>query len=125
MPVPTSYGLGKGWPVAVGQAIPTLGTLTLSPLTATVGVSYSGTISGATIGSTVGAISDDATALTVTGTDTTRSVSGTFSGAGTPTVTMTETYGPASNSPHQSTANVTVSAASSSNNGALVVALSL
>lgn len=82
-----------------------LGTLTLSALTAATGNAWSATINGKTAGSTITASSSDGTTLTVSGT----TVSGTFSAAGSPTITLTETIGGASNSPRVSTATVTVS----------------
>jgi hypothetical protein len=56
---PPSYGVAAGWPGGAGQvtvqqiANPTLNLLSLSPLTATVGSTYTGTISGNTAGSTL------------------------------------------------------------------------
>lgn len=89
----------------------TLAALTLSPLTATAGSAYSGTISGKTAGSSITATSSDGTTLAVSGT----TVSGTFSSAGSPTVTLTETIADAANSPWTSTATITVSAAAGTN----------
>ena len=93
--------------VTVSASAPTLGTLTLSPTTATTGSAFSSTISGATSGSAITATSSDGTALTVSGS----TVSGTFSAAGSPTVTLTETLSGATGSPKTSTATITVSAA--------------
>jgi len=93
---PYNFGILRG---LLGSAAgPTLGTITLSPLTATAGVPYSGTLSGNTGGSTVTYSSSDGTVLTVTGT----TVTGTFAAAGSPTVTPTETLSGASNTPHVS-----------------------
>lgn len=100
--------------ITIAASSTTLGTLSLSPTTATAGSAYSGTISGCTAGSTVTATSSDGTTLTVTGSGTTRTVAGTFAGAGGPTITMTETLSGATNSPNNSTATVTVSAAGGS-----------
>jgi len=91
---------------AVTAAAATLSALTLSPTTATTGTAYSGTISGKTSGSTITATSSDGTALTVSGT----TVTGSFSAAGTPTVTLTETLSGATNTPRTSTVSLTVSA---------------
>jgi hypothetical protein len=76
----------------------TLNALTLSPLSATAGSGYSGTITGKTTGSTITATSSDGTVLTVTGT----TVTGTFSTGGTPTITLTETLAGATNTPRAS-----------------------
>ncbi len=112
-----ALGLGLGLPFATGgltadagggssSGPPTLGTLALSSTTATAGVPYSGTISGNTAGSTITAASSDGTTLTVVGT----TVSGTFAGPGTPTVTLTETLAGATNTPHATGFGFTVSA---------------
>lgn len=94
--------------VTVAAASVTLGTLTVSPLSATAGSAYSGTISGKTSGSTITAVASDGTVLTVVGT----AVSGTFSAAGSPTITLTETLAGATNTPHASPAQaVTVASA--------------
>lgn len=91
--------------ITVAAAAVTLSALTLSPLTATAGVAYSGTISGNTSGSTITATSSDGTALSVSGT----TVTGTFAGAGSPTITLTETLAGATNTPRVSTGTMVVS----------------
>jgi hypothetical protein len=94
--------------VTVSAPAATLNALTLSPLTATQNVAYSGTISGKTTGSTITATSSDGATLTVSGT----TVSGTFTTTGSKTITLTETLAGATNTPRVSTQTVTVSAAS-------------
>jgi hypothetical protein len=79
----------------------TLGTLTLSPLTATAGSLYTGSIATKTAGSTITASSSDGTSLTVSGS----TLTGTFTTAGTPTINLTETLAGASNSPHTTVIN--------------------
>ena len=98
--------------MAVSSAVPSLSVLSLSPLSATATVAYSGTISNATPGSTIGATSSDGTTLVVSGTGTNRTVTGTFSSAGSPTITMTETLSGSPNSPRVSTSNMTVAPSS-------------
>ena len=85
----------------------TLGALTLSPTTATAGTAFTGTVSGRTSGSTITASSSDGTALAVSGT----SITGAFSAAGSPTITLTETLSGATNTPKTSTVGLTVSTA--------------
>lgn len=89
---------------------PTLGTLSVSPGSATAGAAYDGTISGATTGSTITATSSDGTVLTVGGAGSTRTLSGTFASAGTPTIILTETLTGAANTPHVTAGTITVSA---------------
>lgn len=91
--------------VSMGGQAPRLGTLSVSPLTATHGEEWAGAITGAYPGSTVTATSSDSTVLTVDG----ESVTGTFSAAGSKTVTLTETRVGASNSPRVTTVTVVVS----------------
>jgi hypothetical protein len=71
-----SRALAQGWPLIAGQSTRTLGVLTISPTNAVIGQAYSGTISGAAPGSTITLDS-----LTVTGTGTTRTVTGTPTGS--------------------------------------------
>jgi hypothetical protein len=103
-----SLGIGIGMRMGAAKAATTggpvtLNNLTISPTTATAGSAYSGTISGNTAGSTITATSSDGTVLTVTGT----TISGTFTGSA-PTITLVETLGGATNSPHTSTVAMTV-----------------
>lgn len=75
---------------ALGLA-PVLKTITALSQLATTGLAYSSTLNNVSARSVVTASSSDGTVLTVTGTGTTRAISGTFSGVGTPNVTVTET----------------------------------
>lgn len=93
--------------VTVSAAAVTLVTLGISANTATAGTAWNVTISGKTSGSTISATSSDSTTLIVSGT----TLSGTFSAAGTPTLTLTETLVGATNTPRATTVSVTVSAA--------------
>ncbi len=95
--------------IAAGQVViaSTLKTLTLSLTTSTVGSLFSSTISGQTAGSTITATSSDGTVLTVSG----AAVSGTFSTAGNPTITLIETLAGATGSPNPTAIGVTVAAA--------------
>ena len=93
--------------VTVSNPAPVLQVLTLSPQTARAGVAYSGTIGGATAGSSIAAASSDGTALSVSGS----TVSGTFAAAGSPSVTLTETLAGATGSPKSTQLAMTVSAA--------------
>ena len=86
-----------------------LQALALTPATATAGSTWSATISGKTAGSSIAAMSNDGSTLTVSGS----TVSGTFGAAGSPTVTLAETLAGATNSPKSTAVQVTVSAASS------------
>jgi hypothetical protein len=81
-----------------------LAALGLSPLNATVGATWTATITGLTAGSSVQATSSDGAPLTVTGS----TVSGVFAAPGTPTITLTESLGAAVNSPSISTFGVSV-----------------
>lgn len=85
-----------------------LDPLFLTPTTATHGVTYTGTIQGATTGSTLAVTSSDGTSLTVTGTGATRTISGTFTNPGNDTLTIVETLTAAPNSPKTTTASVNV-----------------
>lgn len=85
-----------------GADIIVLDPVSLAPKKATHAVAWTGTLSGTTTGSTVAVTSSDGTAITVSGTGNTRSLSGTFSAAGSPTLTITETLATASNSPKTS-----------------------
>lgn len=101
----------SGLPLAGGQPIvspPALSTLTLALLTSTAGAAYSGTFTGKTSGSTIAATSSDGTVLTVTD----AAVSGTFSAAGSPTISWTETLSGAIGSPKVGSATMVVGAAS-------------
>ena len=98
--------VGGAWANGAPPVIPVLGALTLSSTSAVTGTTWSATISGKTVGSTLAATSSDGTALTVTG----ATVSGAFSAAGTPTITVVETLFGATGSPRTSTATLTVSA---------------
>lgn len=88
------------------SSAPTLGALALTTTTATVDDEWSSAITGATSPSQITAVSDDGTVLTVDG-DT---VTGTFSTAGTPSVTLIEINPEANNSPKTTSVTVTVSA---------------
>jgi len=90
---------------------PVLQVLALSPLSATMAVAFSGTISNCTTGSTVAATSSDSTTLTVTGSGTTRTVAGTFASAGSPTLSLVETLTGASGSPKTTPISFTVNTA--------------
>lgn len=87
-------------------APPVLVALTLGTDTATVDTPWTSTIVGKTPGSTITAVSSDGTSLVVA-TDG-LSVSGTFTVAGSPTVTLTESQPYAVGSPMDSTPTVTV-----------------
>lgn len=103
-----SRALSLGWPLVAGQlaaTTPTLGALSLSPAVATLGVAYTGTISGATPGSNI--VLDS---LTVSGTGTTRTVTGTPSSAGS--WAAVETLSGANGSPRTTSDILLVSAAS-------------
>lgn len=82
-----------------------LNGLTLSPTTATVGVAYSGTVSGKTSGSTLALSGAGAAGLTVSGS----TVSGTPTTPGT--VSIIETLAGATGSPRTSSGVITVAAA--------------
>jgi hypothetical protein len=97
-----SRALALGWPLVCGSPPPTLGTLTISPNTASLGQAYSGTISGATPGSTITLDS-----LTVTGSGTTRAVTGTPTG-NSGNWPATETLAGAVNSPKTTQGLLTV-----------------
>lgn len=84
---------------------PMLGALALTTNTATANTPWSSEITGTTGTSQIGAISSDGTPLTVDGT----TVSGTFTTAGTPSITLTEINPEASNSPKTTSVTVTVS----------------
>lgn len=86
-------------------AAPTLADLTLTTDTASDGVLWTSAIVGKTPGSTIVATSSDAASLVVTG----ASVSGTFAGTGSKTITLVETQTYAIGSPKTSTDTVTVS----------------
>jgi hypothetical protein len=96
--------------IAIKSAAVTLGALGLTSTSAAIGSPFSATITGRTTGSTLAATSSDGTSVSVSGS----TVSGTFSAAGSPTITLTETLSGASNTPKSSTVSVTVSAAAPS-----------
>lgn len=91
-----------------GADIIVLDPLQVTPKTATRAVAYTGTITGATTGSTFTAASSDATTLTVSGTGATRTIGGTFAAAGLPVITITETLTGATNSPKVTTTQISV-----------------
>ncbi len=89
------------WVQTTAPVLPTFG---LSPLVATAGSPWTGTLTGITPGSIVTATSPGVT-LTVSG----NTVSGTFPTTGSKVVTLTETNARASNSPLTGTKTVVVS----------------
>jgi hypothetical protein len=98
---------GSNITVAAATVVPVLGALTLSPTTATAGTSTTITISGATAGSVItgtvpAGMTLNSAARTITGTPTT---------AGSPSIVLTETLAGATGSPRQSTVGVTIAAA--------------
>lgn len=93
----------------VVAAAPALQTLTLSSSSATVGASYSATISGATAGSSITISGGGSGGLSVTGSGTTRILSGTPTTAGT--VNLVESLSGATGSPRTTTGLLTVAAA--------------
>lgn len=97
----------SGSNITVAAASPILNALTISPSTATVGTSATITISGATAGSVItgtvpAGMTLNSAARTITGTPTT---------AGSPSIVLTETLAGATGSPRQSTVGVTIAAA--------------
>lgn len=110
---PSSYGIALGWPGGPGQvtasppSAPTLQALSLSPLTATAGSTYTGTITGQTAGSTLALTSNAGGKYSLSGT----TVTGTGLTAETDTIQVTETLAGATNTPHQNNFNIVVSAA--------------
>lgn len=88
----------------------TLGTLGLSSTAFTTGGATSVSITGKTAGSTVVATSSDGTTLSVTGTV----LTGTFTAAGTPNISVVETLAGATNTPKTTVVGVTVTAAAAS-----------
>lgn len=97
----------SGSNITVAAASPVLNALTISPSTATVGTSTTITISGATAGSVItgtvpAGMTLNSAARTITGTPTT---------AGSPSIVLTETLAGATGSPRQSTIGVTIAAA--------------
>ncbi len=97
----------SGSNITVAAASPVLNALTISPSTATVGTSTTITISGATDGSVItgtvpAGMTLNSAARTITGTPTT---------AGSPSIVLTETLAGATGSPRQSTVSVTIAAA--------------
>jgi len=102
----TSFWLARGRGV-VGAGAPILANLTVSPNTATVGVAYSGTVSGKTAGSTLALSGAGAAGLSVSG----NTISGTPTTAGT--INVTETLAGAIGSPKLNSGVVTVASATS------------
>ncbi len=97
----------SGSNITVAAAAPVLNALTISPSTATAGTSTTITISGATAGSVItgtvpAGMTLNSAARTITGTPTT---------AGSPSIVLTETLAGATGSPRQSTVGVTIAAA--------------
>lgn len=85
-----------------GADIIVLDILDLTPKTATIATTYTGTVAGLTAGSTLVATSSDSTVLTVSGTGTTRTIatdSSGFAATGNKTITLVETLAAAANSP--------------------------
>jgi Phage tail tube protein len=97
-----------------GAEIVILDPLDLTPKEIEEDAVYSGTVAGTTAGSTLTATSSDSTALTVTGTGTSRTIATDEDGFATPgnkTITLTETLADASNSPRVTHLTVVVTAA--------------
>lgn len=97
----------SGSNITVAAASPVLNALTISPSTATVGTSATIAINGATAGSVItgtvpAGMTLNSAARTITGTPTT---------AGSPSIVLTETLAGATGSPRQSTVSVTIAAA--------------
>jgi hypothetical protein len=82
---------------ATGTPLPSLNALYLSTTAFTAGTMFNATIAGATPGSTITATADDGTTLNVTG----GLLSGTFTTAGSKTITLTEALAGYFNSPNQ------------------------
>ena len=82
---------------ATGNPLPSLNALYLSSTAFTAGTMFNATIAGATPGSTITATADDGTTLNVTG----ELLSGTFTTAGSKTITLTEALAGYFNSPNQ------------------------
>lgn len=100
----TSFWLARGRGV-VGAGAPILANLTVSPNTATIGVAYSGTVSGKTVGSTLALSGTGAAGLSVSG----NTISGTPTTAGP--INISETLAGAIGSPKLNSGVVTVAAA--------------
>lgn len=81
---------------ATGTPLPSLNALYLSSTAFTAGTMFNATIAGTTPGSTITATADDGTALNVTGS----LLSGTFTTAGSKTITLTEALAGYFNSPN-------------------------
>jgi len=90
-------------PISVSGTL-VLNTLSVSNTTPLATNSWSATISGKTLGSTITATSSDGTILTVNGT----TISGTFINPGSATISLVETRAPGVNSPKTSTINITI-----------------
>lgn len=119
---PPSYGIAAGWPGGPGQVMlqqiisPTLNALSLSPLTATVGSSYTGTISGDTAGSTLTLSNNDGGLFSLSG----HTLTGSGFSAGAASIAVTETLTGATNTPKTTPFTITVSAMPSySTNGVM------
>lgn len=85
-----------------------LDPLSLSPLNATAGTAWTGTVAGKTAGSTLTATSSDNTTLSVTN----NTITGTFAAAGNKTITVVETLAAAPNSPKSNKFGMNVKASS-------------
>lgn len=92
----------------ISSTAPSLATLGLTPLTATVSTLWTGTVTGVAAGSTVAATTPGIT-LTVTGTGTTRTITGTWPTTGSKVVTLIETNAKSPDSPKTGTKTVVVS----------------
>lgn len=92
--------------VVAATVVTNLGSLSLTSLAAIANSPFSATITGKTSGSTITATSSDGTTMSVSGT----TLTGTFTSAGNPTVSLTEVLAGASNTPRTSTVGITVSA---------------
>lgn len=88
---------------------PVLATLSVSPLTATEGSQWVGTVSGKTPGSVITAASGDSTSLLVAENAGVVTVSGVFATTGSKVITLIETQQFASGSPKTTTVTVVVS----------------
>lgn len=109
---PPSYGIALGWPGAPGQvtvqqiASPTLQALSLSPLTATAGATYTGTVSGDTAGSTLTLSNNDGGLFSLSG----HTITGSGLTAGSASIAVTETLAGSTNTPKVTPFTLTVSA---------------
>lgn len=99
---------------------PTLNALLLSSTSFLTGGVTSVGITGKTAGSTIAATSSDGTTLSVSGS----TLSGTFTVAGSPNITLTETLAGAANNPRPSVVSVTVAATAVKPNAPTIVGTS-